>query len=1562
MKKIVLLIVLVLPMLIFPQTKKSSSTDSPVVHPEVIKTPIAFEITGPLRDNPIVTDFSFQTGEVDFNKREDRYLNPDITPPDFNNRPIDKNVQTKPGTLSTGKGILHNYAGQNSGSNPPDCNGTVNDTYYFQVVNSTYQIFDKSTGATVAGPSDLNTIFNSSLPGASCNDGDPIVLWDEKANKWFYSEFSLCGSNDYMLIAVSQTSDPTGSWYSWSYDVDDKPDYMKFGIWEDGYYMATNTSGSGKKDVYVFERDVMIAGGASPQMIGFDNPNRPSTFDNFHCILPMDNDGDWAPAGTPGQFITIADDGQSNPADELWIFELNADWTTPSNSTFARTQTLSVNSFDGNFTGDWNNIPQSGTSQKLDALSTILMYRAQYRNFGSSQRLVCAHAIAESSSEAALRWYELENTGSGWSIRQQSTYNPDNISRWNMSIAMNGDKEIAIGYSVSNSSMHPGIRYCGQSSSANASANNTLDIAETTIQSGSYSQDSYNRWGDYCNISIDPDDHTFWFTSEYVTSSSHGTRIAAFELSSAGGAPVANFSADNTSPGVGQTVVFTDASTNSPTSWSWSFSPTTVTYVDGTSSSSQNPHVTFDAAGDYSVTLTASNGSGSDDEVKNNYITATNCTITSFPWAEGFENSGNIPSCWSNEYVTDTQDWDYQDGGHNSNPSGAHTGSYNAFLYNPSTTANVTKLVTPQLDLSGMSSATLTFWHTQAFWDPDQDELRVYYKTSSGGSWTLLSTYTNDISSWTQETINLTSLSGDYYIAFEGTAQYGHGVCIDDVSVDGTTINNNTCSGAIAINEVTDMAFDTGSGATASGVNPGCGGGTDPIDLWFAYTATATATATIDLCGSNYDTRLAVYDACGGSVLACNDDACNLQSSLEIAVTNGTTYYIQVGGYNSSTGTGDMTITLSDQWAGGTSTDWNDGTNWDSGAIPTESVNVTIGAGASNYPVLNSDISINDNSGTYNCKSLTIQNGGQLEVYHSHDMKVLGDLMIESGGTLLLGDDLDIQSGGNLVITGGTVANNYNWGHYGDIFFRDGSTGYMIGGTLTAYDQLEFYNTTFSITGGETHCGGTNDETSIINNTNMVNLPNFIIDADCKARLQSTSTDTLAIGDFTANAGSAFTLDAGKTVHISGDATFVSDATGLASLIQNGALIIDGNTDYQQYLTADQWHQIAPVATPATTGIYTDIFLYDWSEADSAYNYHSVVYDPLNLGEGYYVWNPDTPRTVHFDGSFNNADQTINLSYTPSTYTSAASTGFNLLGNPFPSYLTHTNAWTMTNVDATIYVWNSSTGNYTTMNPNIQGIDSIIPPSQGFYVKANAASASITIPASERTHNKATAFYKNENIGQYITLEVVGNGSADQIMIVPNENATYDFDHEYDAYDLRGLKNAPQLYMPIDGIDYSINVVPQIKIEDIYPVALQVGETLQYEIKLLSSELTEQFNEILLEDLQTQNLVNLKETNYLFAASPKDVAHRFNLRFSSPAGIENNTNDFVNIYSVNNIIYVQSELTEGEINVYDMLGQKIASKSITGSNMEIRMENAQSYYLVELRGKNNIYSKKVYIK
>ncbi|MCD4761061.1 T9SS type A sorting domain-containing protein, partial [bacterium] len=342
---------------------------------------------------------------------------------------------------------------------------------------------------------------------------------------------SLCEANDLMLIAVSTTSDPTGTWYKYSFDVDDMPDYEKFGVWRDGYYMGTN-NGSGK-DIYVFERSEMLNGGASPQFVGFDNPWRPTTIDGFMCVPPLDNDGTYAPASSPGLFITINDDAIGGGSDQLWIYELSVDWSNTAASTFTRSQQINVDPFDSNFGNTWDNIAQPGTSQELDAIPQVVMNVPQYRNFGSYQTIVCCHAVdVDNTDHAGIRWYELRRTTGSWSVRQQGTYAPDGHSRWMGSIMLNGSDKIALGYSISSSTEYPGIRYCGQSAGAYASATGILDIPEEVMQAGIGSQTFYNRWGDYSLMCVDPvDDKTFWFTSEYIGSGgSRKTKIASFKF------------------------------------------------------------------------------------------------------------------------------------------------------------------------------------------------------------------------------------------------------------------------------------------------------------------------------------------------------------------------------------------------------------------------------------------------------------------------------------------------------------------------------------------------------------------------------------------------------------------------------------------------------------------------------------------------------------------------------------------------------------------------------------------------------------------------------------------------------------------------------------------------------------------------------------------------------------------------------------------------------------------------------------------------------------------------
>jgi PKD repeat protein len=165
------------------------------------------------------------------------------------------------------------------------------------------------------------------------------------------------------------------------------------------------------------------------------------------------------------------------------------------------------------------------------------MYRLQYRNFGSHQTMVVNHTVdVNGSDRAGVRWYELRNSGGDWSIHQQGTYSPDANHRWMASIAMNGTGDIALGFSVSSTSVYPSIRATGR---FGEDALGVMTQGELEIRTGSgYQTHSSGRWGDYSMLAVDPtDDCTFWYTQEYYQVAGTApwqTRIASFKLRDCG--------------------------------------------------------------------------------------------------------------------------------------------------------------------------------------------------------------------------------------------------------------------------------------------------------------------------------------------------------------------------------------------------------------------------------------------------------------------------------------------------------------------------------------------------------------------------------------------------------------------------------------------------------------------------------------------------------------------------------------------------------------------------------------------------------------------------------------------------------------------------------------------------------------------------------------------------------------------------------------------------------------------------------------------------------------------
>jgi hypothetical protein len=418
------------------------------------------------------------------------------------------------------------------GCSPPDINGDVGPNHYVHMVNATkVAIYDKA-GNLIDGPFNLGTLWSSG--NCTGNAGDPVVVYDPLADRWLLSQFA---GPSHMCVAISQTADPSGSYYIYTFNVGSFPDYFKFGVWPDGYYMSANES---TYTAYAFDRTKMLVGQAA-------------TFQKFtggtNFYLPSDVDGATPPpGGAPNYFYTFKDNSFHGGSDRIELREFHVDWTTPANSTFTLVTSPTVPAFTYTPCGffNFNCIRQMGTTQRFDALGEWPMFRFPYRNFGSYEVLVGTFSVGGGLGEegSAIRWFELRDTGAGWTVYQEGTFDPgDGHDRSNSSIAMDGAGNIALGYTVSSSGMHPAIRY------ATRLATDPLGTmqAEAVLINGAGSQTGSNRWGDYSDMVVDPaNDCSFWFTNEYYPSnagSTWKTRVGVFTIP---GCSSADFTLDAT--------------------------------------------------------------------------------------------------------------------------------------------------------------------------------------------------------------------------------------------------------------------------------------------------------------------------------------------------------------------------------------------------------------------------------------------------------------------------------------------------------------------------------------------------------------------------------------------------------------------------------------------------------------------------------------------------------------------------------------------------------------------------------------------------------------------------------------------------------------------------------------------------------------------------------------------------------------------------------------------------------------------------------------------------------
>ena len=434
-------------------------------------------------------------------------------------------------TLGTGvDGVGNGFTGPSGtmlvNSAPPDTTGAVGATQYVQWVNTAFAVFDKATKAPVYGPADGKTLWSGfGGPCESRNDGDPVVQYDKLANRWVVSQFSVPGgaTGYWQCIAVSTTSDATGTWNRYAFQYAQFNDFPKMGVWPDAYYVSYNmfTNTFQGSTVCAIDRAKMLAGlPATQQCIKLAS--------TYGSTVPADLDGPAPAAGTPNYVVA-----RSTNSVNLWRFSVN--WTTPASTTLSGPVNVPVAAYSA-ACGGGNCVTQPGTSNKLDSLADRLNFRAAYRALNGGT-LVLNHAVSTGknrSALAAVRWYELRNvapTGTPTVANQGTFGGGDGVHRWMGSIGQDKLGNIAVSYSASGSAVFPSMR---MASRVPTDAAGTLKD-ETVLKAGGGSQTgTLTRWGDYSQISVDPvDDCTFWATNEYIKANGSfnwNTWISSFKL------------------------------------------------------------------------------------------------------------------------------------------------------------------------------------------------------------------------------------------------------------------------------------------------------------------------------------------------------------------------------------------------------------------------------------------------------------------------------------------------------------------------------------------------------------------------------------------------------------------------------------------------------------------------------------------------------------------------------------------------------------------------------------------------------------------------------------------------------------------------------------------------------------------------------------------------------------------------------------------------------------------------------------------------------------------------
>jgi len=988
--------------------------------------------------------------------------------------------------------------------------------------------------------------------------------------------------------------------------------------------------------------------------------------------------------------------------------------------------------------------------------------------------------------------------------------------------------------------------------------------------------------------------------------------------------PVADFEADDTTPTDAQVVTFTDLSTNEPTNWDWSFFPATITYMGGTNQDSQNPQVLFNDGGYYSVSLTASNGAGSDNETKSYYINVTTPTVADF------ESDDTTPLVGQLVYFLDLS---------TNNPTAWQWTFEPATITYLDGTGPNSQEPQVQFNAGGFYTVSLTVSNELG---PDTETKIDYIYAIQPGLWKgAISSDWNNPSNWDDNALpysitdviieppvtNWPVVTGNLVI----------GVQCNSITMNGLSLLTITGKFTINTGKIVNIngpaQISVGGDWENSGTfNKGAGTiefyGSNPASL------VAGAGGSVPITGYIRNSFIkGMTPITGGTSGPSGDDAgstISLGFSFNFLGSNYTFIRISTNGW----------ITLNKSGV-------NSYSNID--LFTTTAPSTTITPWFDNL--------MDDETSVISYKTEGLAPG---RVFIAEWYRVL---TYQSGADARISFQIKLFETSNVIEFhyGDVEAGTHNGSESASIGIEDatGGSGHFIEGTT-----------------GSTTTGISNLKSSVnwpnynyrFSPPAIENLNNIVIS---KTGAVFTINRNINIsGDLTVEP-EAYLTNNGMYVNVTGNALFKADESGMSSFINNGTFNVFGSITAQQYLTSERWHLVSAPVSNTTINTYLDIYLQEYNEPDNSW---AFLVQPtsllINTGQGYAAWASDALTgsvIVNFSGgTLNNSNyQITNLDYTPAS----EKAGFNLVGNPYPCAIDWNSNWATSNLSGWAIIYEN--GIFRGWHPTLFGYngktDGIIPMSNGFWVRALDYNASLTFPASERVHN-SQYFYKNTETLNYpeIKLQVSGNNYMEEAIVIFHPEGTSGFDGYYDLEIFENVAEAPRIYSLMPNGNFAVNVMPPNYEDIIIPVGFEAGIPGQYKIDItMLSNFNSDFN-IYLEDLITGIFSKLFEGfSVEFGHEILFDPHRFNLHFTKDIyGINEITNAGIKVYSNHDIIFVKMpENLSGKISVFDLPGSLITvSNAEPGETKSIRLAERSGYFLVKVQSAEQKISKKVFIR